>query len=319
MPAADPDSVDFSVAERHKHRQSRLLALAGRQDDAVSLRQLTLLGFTRAEVRARVRRGDWTPVHRGVYLVGRGTLSPRGHLHAALLAAPGGAFLSHRSAAAAYGLRQINRFEIHITVPAARSRQRNGNLIRHRATNLHRDDVRTYNRLRVSSIPQMLIELTSTETERELDRLVTEAARRDLLHVDKLTQALRRNSRRPGLVKLRGVLGDYVWKPRDKSTLERDFAAFIVADPLIPEPVRNEYIGPYEIDVHWPEHRLAVELDGRHYHQAVKDPERDNAKDIYLQKRGIRSVRIRDYRFEHDRAGIRGDLLDFLRSAADAA
>ncbi len=86
--------------------------------------------------------------------------------------------------------------------------------------------------------------------------------------------------------------------------------------PLTAE--RNVLLGSYEIDCYWPEHRLVVELDGRPYHQAVRDHERDNAKDIWLQANRIRIIRIRDFRFEHDRPGIRRDLHRFLDGDADA-
>ena len=123
-----------------------------------------------------------------------------------------------------------------------------------------------------------------------------------------------------GLGKLHRALGDYVHTPRDASTLERDFAAFLAQNPEIPRPQRNVRLERrYELDFYWPEQQLVVELDGRLYHQSLKDRERDNAKDIWLQKRGIRIVRIRDLRFEYDKAGIHADLLAFLATRQTAA
>lgn len=296
-----------------------MLAFADGHDGVASLDELRCLGFSDGEIRARVRSGHLVPEHRGVFMVARQRISGRGHLRAALLAGGDDAFLSHRSAAAVYRLRSINRFAIHLTRPGATRRSRD-NLIIHRSTLLHPDDVRVYEGLRVSSIARMLIDLTAAgEPRGELQRLITEADRRDLLQIDRLKATLTRHAGRPGAATLTTVLGDYVWTPRDKSTLERDFAQFIAADPELPTPLRNITLGPYEIDVYWPGQRLAVELDGRTYHQAVKDRDRDNAKDIWLAKHGLWAIRIRDFRFEHDKPGILRDLHELLGLATRAA
>jgi hypothetical protein len=298
-----------------------LIAVAERQEGVISFHQLLALRFSRKEITTRVRRGDLIPLHRGVFAVSRRTLSGRGWLHAALLATGPRAFLSHRSAAAVYGLRRIDRRHIHLTT-SGNGRRIRDNLILHRSTILHADDVRTYDGFRVSSIPRMLIELAPREPRAELERLITEAARRDLLQLDRLAAALDRvhSARIEGLGKLHRALGDYVHTPRDASTLERDFATFLAQHPELPQPQRNVQLeNRYELDFYWPEQRLAVELDGRRYHQSLKDRERDNAKDIWLQKRRIRIVRIRDLRFEYDKAGIHADLVAFLAARQTAA
>jgi hypothetical protein len=58
--------------------------------------------------------------------------------------------------------------------------------------------------------------------------------------------------------------------------------------------------------------RLAVELDGRPYHVAVQDMERDRLNDAALQRLGHVPIRFTDFRFEHDRPGILRDLHHFL-------
>jgi hypothetical protein len=116
------------------------------------------------------------------------------------------------------------------------------------------------------------------------------------------------------------ALEEYVWVPRDKSTFERDFAAFLAPHADIPPPARNVRIGPYELDVYWPwPINHAIELDGRRYHEAVRDRTRDNAKDIWLQKRGITFMRISDYAFTQRRPQILADVRDFLALKRRAA
>jgi hypothetical protein len=42
------------------------------------------------------------------------------------------------------------------------------------------------------------------------------------------------------------------------------------------------------------------------------DQERDRIKDVWLQRNAISIVRVTEFRFEHDRAGIEADLRHFL-------
>ena len=69
----------------------------------------------------------------------------------------------------------------------------------------------------------------------------------------------------------------------------------------------------WEIDCWWPQQRVAVELDGRPYHVAVKDMERDRIKDTKLQLMGIKPMRVTDSRWEYDRAGVYDDLRNLLQ------
>jgi hypothetical protein len=158
----------------------------------------------------------------------------------------------------------------------------------------------------------MLIELAPQEPPVELDRLITASVRKDILDLAKMQLALNRHARRPGLAKLRTVLEDYLPRPDRKSGLEIAFDEFLARHPEIPEPQRNVHIDGWEIDCYWPEQRLAVELDGRPYHVAVKDLERDRRKDAKLLGVGVRVMRITDSRFEHDPLGAFYDLLAAL-------
>jgi very-short-patch-repair endonuclease len=159
----------------------------------------------------------------------------------------------------------------------------------------------------------MLVELAPSEPAGELDRLITVAVRKGVLDLAKMQLALARPARRPGLAKLRTALREYLPKPNRKSALEVAFDDLLAQHPEIPQPERNVHIDGWEIDCYWPEQRLAVELDGRPYHVAVKDIERDRQKDAKLLGLGIRVMRITDARFEYDPLGALGDLLAALR------
>ena len=170
----------------------------------------------------------------------------------------------------------------------------------------------------MSSVPRMLIELAPRETPVELQRLVTEAVRKRLLRPDTrdgratIEAALARHEGRPGLGKLTAVLAVYRRTKSRKSDLERAFDRLLAHHPEIPEPKTNIHIGHWEIDCFWPERHLAVELDGRPYHVAAQDMERDRIKDADLLRRRITPLRFTDFRVEHDALGIVSDLHHFL-------
>ena len=106
------------------------------------------------------------------------------------------------------------------------------------------------------------------------------------------------------------------YRPLDdnaRSGFERDFAAWLAARPGIPAPQRNVRLEDrWEIDFFWPEQRLALEADGSQYHRTPAELERDRIKDAWLQCHDIRVLRVTDFRFDHDRAGVDGDLRGLL-------
>jgi hypothetical protein len=163
----------------------------------------------------------------------------------------------------------------------------------------------------------LLVELAARETPAELERLVTAAVPKRLLRLDAedgrlaLEEALARHARYPGMAKLAAVLAGYRRPEDHKSQLELAFDRIIAQHPDIPQPERNIHLGIWEIDRFWPEHKLAVELDGRPYHIAVTDMERDRIKDAELQRLGVTPLRFTDFRVEHDVPGILRDVRHF--------
>ena len=291
---------------------AKIARIASRQFGLITLVALYALGLTYTEVRRRVEKGRLYPIHRGVFAVGRPDLSPQGHLRAALLALDDAAFLSHRTSLAAQGLRAIDTRHIELTVVATSTPKRPG-LIIHRATSEpHKHEVRTRFGLRYSSLPRALVEVAPTESPEELARLITQGIRKNLVDFEAIDQTLARHGRRPGTGKLARLVHRYTDPTDRKSGLERAFDAVIGSDPRFPPYQRNLRAGPYEWDVVFPAQRLVVELDGRPYHVALQDMDKDRAKDIWAQRQGLRIMRITDFAWEYDRAQALQDLLALL-------
>lgn len=100
--------------------------LAARQSGVVSSAQLRALGWSAAQIRARVRNGLLHPVHPDVLAVGHRRIVPHARLLAALLTCGPDSFLSHRTAAAAWGLRSLNVRAIEVTRLSSSSLERRG-------------------------------------------------------------------------------------------------------------------------------------------------------------------------------------------------
>jgi very-short-patch-repair endonuclease len=258
----------------------------------VSAEQLKGLGLSRGKIRGLVRIGLLHQLHCDVFVYGHPKPTSRGRLRAALLTCGPHSFLSHRTAAALWGLRSLNPFRLEVTVPDAKRRNRDGLTI-HRTT--ANPSVTARVGLRVSSFVQTVLDLAPTETPKELDRLITEGIRKGVLRPDELNHAIDHSPRRPGVAKLAQVFMAY--RPTHKATsdLERTMAA-LIADSDLPPPERNVKVEGWELDFYWPEFGVAVETDGRPYHIAVRDQEKDKYKDTKLALMGITVIRITDAR-----------------------
>lgn len=278
----------------------------------LSREQLRELGLSDKQIARRERNGELHALYVDVWAVGHNNVTPKGHFIAALLACGPASFLSHRTAAALHGLRPVNVHAIEVTVVGRRASVRNGLEVHRTAKPPHPKEIRAIGHLRYSSVPRMLVELASRETPEELDRLITEAAHRHKLNLDAIEDALARHARRPGLGRLKDAVRAYRPRPKRKSNLERAFDTWLMDHPEIPEPQRNVYIDNWEIDCWWPDQRVALELDGRDYHIAVAEMERDRLKDTKLQIKGIKPMRVTGDRWDGDRTGVHSDLMALL-------
>ncbi|MDQ6836323.1 MAG: hypothetical protein M3016_09070 [Actinomycetota bacterium] len=266
--------------------------------------QLRDLGLSEGDVRGRVRRGLLIALHPRVFAVGHRRLGNQAKLIAALLTCGPSSFLSHRTAAAVWGLRAMNPRRIEVTVPKTTALRRK-DLVVHRTSD--HSGITTRNGLRVSSVPRLLLESATTEKRSELRRLITQAIRKRVLDLDQVERLFAQKAHHPGITSLKAAFQAYRPRPDRKSTLE-DALDELIEDTDIPQPLRNVTLDGWEVDCYWPQFKLAVELDGRPYHIAAQDLEKDKYKDGQLLLKGIRTLRITDTRFELEPDRIRSDL-----------
>lgn len=233
------------------------------------------------------------------------------------------AYLTGTTALALHGLRKPYLREIHVcTVGDARD-------IKDPTFSLHRttrppepDELCHLGPLRYAALPRALLELARTEPVERLTGWITEAIHQGKLDHDRLLAVLDRHRNRPGAKKLSAAYGYYLPRPSSKSGLERSFDRRVKRRPSIPGPERNTYIEAggirWEIDRYYARERVALELDGRNFHTAELDRERDRVKDAKLAAIGILATRITDWRWESDPDGALDDLEAILAQRREA-
>jgi len=272
---------------------SKIADLAAKQHGVVSRAQLSDLGLDRYAISRRVSNGFLHPLHGGrVYTVGRSRLAARGRYLAAVMSCGSRAVLSHRSAADLWGLRPTAT-RLEVTVPHGGRRTEGARVYRTRM--LDPRDFTTEDGIPVTSVARTLLDLGAVLRPQDLVKALDRAERLRIFDLDAVVEVLDRAKGRRGATALRRAIA--VYEPStQRSELERRFRNLLESAGDIPRPVFNALIdgetGTHEVDAHWPERRLVVQLDGFEFHRTRRDRERDAASDADLELAGHRVMRL---------------------------
>jgi hypothetical protein len=260
-------------------RDRRAAEIAARQHGLITTGQLLELGFSKRLTAARAQTGQLHRVHQGVYAVGHPGLSQEGRWMAAVLACcgyggvePGEAFLSHRSAAALWGMLPVVTHPIDVAIIGEAGRAR------HRGIRIHR--------------PRTLEESMTT---RVRGIPATDPAR-TLLDLDRATPMrggttpaqLRRAVRQASFLGL--SLGPMPPDPT-RSELEQLFLD-LCARAGLPRPEVNVEIDGLTVDFLWRRNRFVVETDGYEFHRGKSAFQDDKRRDLQLRALGYDLVRL---------------------------
>jgi predicted transcriptional regulator of viral defense system len=307
--------VPDSRAKGQRDPDRTIAALAANQHGLVSRAQLLRLGLGRREVQYRVETGRLLPVRRGVYAAGHRPRSAPARWMAAVLAVGDDAVLSHRSAAALWGLTRQDPVRVDITVP--RALRRTAGIALHR-TAVARDEVRRRDGVPLTSIPRTLLDLAAVLDRHRLRRVVEQAETLRLADHASLDDLLRRHPRRAGAPALRAILAEGLTGAGvSRSELEERFQAFLDARAL-PRPRQNAPVRTptrtFEADFVWTKERVIAELDGHAFHSHREAFERDRLRDRSLQAAGWRVVRVTWRQLGRDPKALAADLKRLLAS-----
>ncbi len=289
---------------------SAIAALARVQHGVVARRQLLALGLGSGAVRHRIAAGRLHRLHPGVYAVGHRAVTIRGRWMAAVLAAGPGAVLSHRSAAALWGLRRPGG-PIEVTVPRCRPR-RAGFVTR--ATRLPADEVDVRDGIAVTTVARTLFDLAAVVDPQAVERAFHEAEYRRLPDQVGLPALLERHPGRPGAPVLRATMARR-GRRRTRTRMEADFLAFLDEHGL-PRPETNvcRAVGGrwIEADAVFAGPRLIVELDGGS-HLTVERFHSDRERDRTNLVGGWRTIRVTSRHLDEGRDELLADLVVLLR------
>jgi hypothetical protein len=274
-------------------RERAIVGLVQRQRGLVTHAQLTSLGVGQRTIERWLASGRLRTIHREVYVFGPQPLTKRGKWLAAVLAMGPGAFLSHASAAALWGLAGDRP---RVDVNATRGRQvrpGRGSGIKVHRCKVAPDEVTGRDGIPVSTVARTLFDLAERSPPHELKSAWDEASRLRLLRVPEVAAVYERGyGRRRARSRIRPFLAAEQRHVEDMaSPLEDRFAAFVVAHHL-PPPHTNVLVGKDEVDALWPDARLIVELDSWefHAHRAAFEKDRDRDTDHLLA--GYRTIRV---------------------------
>lgn len=260
-----------------------LRELAERQQGVFAWWQLRAAGLTRGEVDSRLARGLFRKVHRGVYAFGHRELTQEGWWMAAVLALGEHAVLSHRSAAALWGMLPTRDSAfIHVAVPGRpRARKTSRIMVHHRHLAV---ETTVHHGIPVTTVEATLVDLAVAVDRHTLGQAVAAAERMELFDRRVWTPP----TGRPGASVVREVVGAHR-APPTRSELERRFLE-LCRDHHLPLPNVNVWVAGVEADFYWPVHRLVVETDGGTH--AGRELTRDYDKEAKLALAGIRTHRF---------------------------
>lgn len=207
---------------------------------------------------------------------------------AAVLACGPGSMLSHRSAAALWGV-AADGPEIEVTVRTPSPRRRPGVRVYRRPTLADRDLVARHG-IPVTGVVRTFVDLASILRPRLVERSVNEADRLDLIDPPTLRLELQPYRCEPGVRPLRDTLDRRTFR-LTRSGLERLFLPLAQLAGL-PTPLTKQWVNGFEVDFYWPDLSLVVETDGLRYHRTPAEQARDRLRDQAHTAAGLMNLRF---------------------------
>jgi very-short-patch-repair endonuclease len=194
---------------------------------------------------------------------------------------------------------------VDISVPAG-SRPRRPGIRLHRRADF--GTTRIVRGIPVGDPVSVLIDLAAELSTEEIEDAVNEADRLDLIRTHRLRPALDRESKRPGLGRLKRILDAQTFS-RAANALERRFAA-IVREADLPAPETQRRLGRNRVDFFWPALGLVVETDSLRHHRTATEQAVDLGRDQAHARVGLRSLRFTHSQVFHRPDHVRAVLTD---------
>jgi very-short-patch-repair endonuclease len=280
-------------------------ALIRRQHGVVTHAQLMGLGMGAAAIRHRVVKGRLHPLARGVYAFGRPEVSARGRWMAAVLACGPDALLSHRSAAALWGICREQGSAVEVVVPIGSPRRRPG-IRAHRRRDHEAPGRRFVDLIPVTHPIATLVDLATCVSSAQLEAAINEADHLGLVDPDRLLMELGSLPRRAGKGPLRSLL-QAPTLTLTATQLERRFLP-LAREGGLPAPETQVWLNGHRVDFYWPDLGLVVEADSLRYHRTPFKQARDKRRDNAHAGSGLTTLRFSDGQIHHEPEYVRATL-----------
>jgi hypothetical protein len=229
---------------------------------------------------------------------------------AAVLACGDSAALSHRSAAALWGIGSERPGRIDVSVRRRCELKRPGLLVRGRPA-LSAKDFTVRDGIPLAGVSLTLIDLATELSRVGVERAVNDADKHDLIDPEALRMDLERYAGIPGAPLLRGLLDKSTFLLSD-SDLEVFFRPIAKAAGL-PQPLSKQIVNGFEVDFFWPSFGLVVETDGLRFHRTPSTQARDARRDRAHVLAGMSPLRFTHYEIKHEPAVVKSSLGRFIR------
>jgi very-short-patch-repair endonuclease len=284
--------------------------LARRQHYAIARVQLLELGMSPEAIRHRVAEGRLHRLRwRGIYAVGRPDLTRHGGWMAALLACGPAAVLSHRSAAALWGVFSYRPGPIDVSLPLDLARRRPGIRV-HRRGKVVADHCTCRDRIPVTDIACTLIDLSACVPHPALEAAVNEADKLDLIDPETLRDKLVNFGPQRGVRGLRQLLDRRTFRLTD-SELERRLLR-IARQVGLSVPETGAWVNGFKVDFFWPDLGLVVETDGLRYHRTPAQQARDRVRDQAHLAAGLTPLRFTQAQVRFEPVQVERTLLNVV-------
>jgi hypothetical protein len=216
---------------------------------------------------------------------------------AAVLAAGRGAVLNHLSAAVLFRTSRFPAPIPHVLVPG-HHRPIVG-IVLHSYRHLDPLDVIVYRGIPTTTVARTLVDLSDVLTKFQLANVIYEAAFRKRLDLGATRRAMQRANGRRNLRTLEAAIDLYLsGSAGTRSALEDAFLA-LLQFAGITEPLVNTHLEGEEVDCHWPDRMLVVEVDGPGHRDRPPAQRDDARKDAKLRAAGYTVLRFTDADIKH--------------------
>jgi hypothetical protein len=294
----------------------KMMALAPRQHGLVTHQQVLECGGSRELVRRRCEMGWWRRVERGVYAVGGVPMSWEAKVLATCLA--GDAVASHRTAAVLLGVDGYRPGRVEVTVPRE-VRFRRPAVRVHQSTDLDLARIVTCRGIPTTDAARLMVDIGAVVPIERVEETADDLLVRKLVTWPSMLESLLRHARRgrSGVGKARALLelryGDeHIPLSRWARMMQR-----LLVDAGLPEPIAefriydgDQFVA--QVDLAWPDRRVAIELDSKRYHLHAAAFERDPVRRAEIELLGWRVITITWRRMVEEPAAMCRQIRRFL-------